>query len=111
MIMCRIEIGDTDSVDLNVSNLEKFVKRISKKGIIPTRYKVILRVLVALSNESFNFKKVKLKKQKYLELLNTRDLELSWEIKGPELIPFNIWFENKCNPSGGPLYNQIISSI
>lgn len=110
IIMCRIEIGDTDSVDLSVNNLEKFIKRISKKSNLPMRYKVILRILISLSNENFDFKKVRDKKKKYLDFLNTKNNELSWEIKGPELIPFNIWFDNKCNNSG-PLYDQIISNI
>lgn len=110
MIMCQIEIGILDSVDLSLSNLEKFVKRISKKGNISMRYKIILRILIALSNDSYDFKKVSYKKKRYLEQLNLSSNKLSWEIKGPELIPFNIWFENKCSNSG-TLYNEIISSI
>jgi hypothetical protein len=110
IILCQIELGYTDSVELNVSNLEKFIKRTSKTGSIPTRYKVILRILIALSNESYDFNIVKNKKNKYIDILGAKDHELSWEIKGPELIPFNIWFNNKCNNSG-PLYKQIISNI
>ncbi len=36
-ILCRIELFETDSVDLNVQNLEKFLKRISKTNNVPTK--------------------------------------------------------------------------
>ncbi len=109
-IMCKIELNDTDSVDLNVQNLEKFFKRISKSGTAPSRYRIILRILVALLNDDYNFKAVSIKKKKYLTELNLKGGKSSWNIKGPELIPFHIWFDNKVNYSG-PLYDTIIANI
>lgn len=110
IIMCKIELMDTDSVELNVSNLEKFLKRISKTSNVQSRYQIILRLLIALSKENFNFEKVFINKKKHFENISKENSESSWEIKGPELIPFQIWFENKVNNSG-QLYEKIITSI
>ncbi len=109
-ILCRIELNETDSVDLNVQNLEKFLKRISKTSNVPSRYQIILRILVSLLNEGYDFSRVSIKKRKYLTTLEEINEKSSWKIKGPELIPFHVWFKNKVNNSG-PLYNNIISSI
>lgn len=109
-IMTRVELMDTDSVDLNVQNMEKFIKRISKTATVPSRYQLILRVLLSLLNEGYDFKKVANKKRKHLEILELKNNNSGWEIKGPELIPFHVWFNNRAKKSGR-LYDEIISSI
>ncbi|MBK7572237.1 MAG: hypothetical protein IPI10_11650 [Bacteroidetes bacterium] len=77
-ILCRIELFETDSVDLNVQNLEKFLKRISKTNNVPTRYQIILRILVSLLNEGYDFNKVSNKKKKSLTILE----EINEKVRG-----------------------------
>ncbi len=73
------------------------------------RYQIILRILVSLLNEGYDFNKVSNKKKKYLTILEEINEKSSWNIKGPELIPFHIWFKkHKGLKILNLLYNNII---
>ncbi len=97
IIMTRIELKEYESVDLNVSSLERFIKRSLKNRDIRLRYIYILRILIKLINSNYDFDKVRESRKKYLELLNSTDNDLKWKIKSPEFVPFNNWFISKCS--------------
>jgi hypothetical protein len=93
IILNRIELRDHDSVDLQIQNLERYLRRISKTKVVSERYIVILKILIKLVNEDFNFTKVYFSRKKYFALLSSGDDRFSWKIRSPELIPFEKWFE------------------
>jgi hypothetical protein len=94
-IINRIEIEDFESVDLQVQNLEKHIKRTLKIKHVRKRNILILRILLKLINEQFNFKKVYKNRQRYFHLLESNDHDYRWQIKSPELIIFHEWFRSK----------------
>jgi hypothetical protein len=96
-IINGIESKDYESVELKVLSLEKFLKRISKSNQVRKRDKVILRILLKLINEGYDFNKVYNQKKEYFDFLEGNDPEYSWKIKSPELIIFPDWFKKKMH--------------
>jgi hypothetical protein len=94
-IINRIELNDFENVDLKVLSFEKFIKRILKFRHVRKRDVIIVRILLKLINESFDFEKVFHQRKKYFELLESSDPEYGWKIKSPELIVFHEWFKRK----------------
>ncbi len=95
LILNRIELNDYESVDLQIQNLEKFIKRISKNKVIKLRFIIILRILSSLLRDNLDFESVYSKKRKYFDLLSSNEAQFKWEIKSPELIIFPNWFKTK----------------
>jgi hypothetical protein len=95
LIMSRIELKQFESADLQVTSLEKFIKRSLKRRDIRLRYIYILRILIKLINSNFDFNLVYESRQKYFHLLNSDSPILKWKIKSPELIVFDQWFNSK----------------
>jgi hypothetical protein len=95
-IVNRIEANDLESADLKVLSLEKFIKRILKFRHVRKRDVIILRILIKLINENFDFKKVYSQRKKYFDLLESQNPEYAWKIKSPELIIFHDWFKKRC---------------
>jgi len=96
-IINGIESGDYEGVESKVLSLEKFLKRISKANYVRKRDKVILRILLKLINEGYDFNKVYQSRKKYFDLLEGSDPEYGWKIKSPELIVFHDWFKKKMH--------------
>jgi len=94
-IINRIESNELESADLKVLSLEKFIKRILKFRHVRKRDVAILRILLKLINEGFDFSKVYERRKRYFELLESNDPDYGWKIKSPELIIFHEWFKNK----------------
>jgi hypothetical protein len=94
-ILNRIELKQYESVDLQIQNLEKYIKRVSKSKDISPRYLIILRILIKLIQENFNYNLVYKKRMKYFNYLESDNNQYAWEIKSPELIVFQTWFKNK----------------
>ena len=95
LILIRIELQEYESVDLQIQNLDRFIKRISKNKIITQRHVIILRILTKLIQENYNFNFVYQKRLKYFKLLESNYSQYEWQIKSPELIIFNDWFKYK----------------
>ncbi|MEO8088367.1 MAG: hypothetical protein ABI763_16220, partial [Bacteroidota bacterium] len=93
-----IEAKDYESADLKVMNMEKFIKRNSKLHHIRKRDVLILRILLKLINEGFDFKKVYKARKHYFELLEGKQPDYYWKIRSPELIIFHEWFKKKIKP-------------
>jgi hypothetical protein len=95
IILCRIELNDSESTDLKISNMDRFIKRVIKSKHIKPRYIIISRILRKLVNENFNYVKVYQSRIKYFKLLEGNEAGYCWEIKSPELIIFEEWFRFK----------------
>ncbi len=96
-ILNRIELEQFESVDLQVQNLDRYIKRISRNKVVLPRYILILRILTKLIQENYNYKKVFDKRIKYFNLLESDDVLFRWQVKSPELIVFHGWFKKKLN--------------
>ncbi|HYV55371.1 MAG TPA: hypothetical protein VE933_12365 [Chitinophagaceae bacterium] len=94
-IINRIELHELESADLKVLGLEKFIKRILKFRHVRKRDVIILRILLKLINEGFDFEKVYNQRKRYFDLLEGDDPEYRWKIKSPELLVFHEWFKSK----------------
>ena len=94
-IINRIDSNDLESADLKVLGLEKFVKRILKSRHVRKRDVIIIRVLMKLINEGFDFEKVYRQRKRYFDLLESNHPDYGWKIKSPELIIFHEWYRNK----------------
>ena len=95
LIMCRIELQQFESADLQVNSLEKFIKRSLKKRDIRLRYIYILRILIKLINSNYNFRQVYESRMRYFQMIDSEEISLKWKIKSPELIKFDDWFKSK----------------
>jgi len=108
-IINGIESADYENVELKVQSLEKFLKRISKTHEVRKRDKVILRILLKLINENFDYSKVYKQRKKYFDLLESDDKEHCWKIKSPELIIFHEWFKKKLSDNSNPVLSKVVS--
>ncbi len=99
LIISRIELGQFESADLQVVNLEKFLKRRSKNTELNLRYSIIIKILIKLINCNIDFNFTYKSRAKYFALLNTENSDLKWKLKSPELINFTQWFNSKIEPS------------
>ena len=97
LIMCRIELKQYESVDLQINNLEKFIKRSLKKRDIRLRYIYLLRIFLKLINSNYNFNQVCENRKRYFQLLDSDDINLKWKINSPELIKIDDWFRSQFN--------------
>jgi len=109
-IINKIEAQDFESVDLKVLSLEKFIKRILKFRHVRKRDVIILRILIKLINENFDFEKVYHQRKKYFDLLEGQNPEYAWKIKSPELIIFHDWFKKKLPENANKKKLNLISS-
>jgi hypothetical protein len=94
-IINEIELNDYENAELKILSLEKFIKRISATYTVRKRDKAILRILLKLINENFDFNKVYLQRKNYFDLLESSDADYAWKIMSPELIKFHDWFKSK----------------
>jgi hypothetical protein len=104
-----IEAGDFEHADLKVLSLEKFIKRVNKYQNVTKRDMVILRILLKLINEGFNFEKVYKHRKRYFDLLEGNDPDYSWKVKSPELIVFHEWFKKKIFDTKGLIEQKVVA--
>lgn len=95
LLMSKIERDETDSADLSIQSLDKFMKRILKTKNVRPRLIIIVRILRKLINENFNYSIVYNSRKKYFDLLRSSDANYQWEVKSPEIIIFEDWFQAK----------------
>lgn len=109
-ILTLIEIQNFEEAELQISNLIKFMNRISKKSKVEKRYVLISRILNHMSNLSFdpNFQSQKL--NQYISKIDFVSGDEKWKIKSPEIIPFEDWFFSKRKKSE-QLYSKIVSKF
>jgi hypothetical protein len=94
-IINEIELNDYENAELKILSLEKFIKRISATYTVRKRDKAILRILLKLINENFDFNKVYLQRKNYFDLLESDDPDYTWKIMSPELVVFHEWYKKK----------------
>lgn len=94
-IMLMIERGQYDDLEHTVDALRKHINRLSQRGILRGRYKLILRLLNRLIRYGFDYSAVARKCAADLALLAGTDPIYCWGVRQPEMIPFHQWFSRK----------------
>jgi tetratricopeptide (TPR) repeat protein len=92
-ILTHIEMKQFETVDLEIINLEKYIKRLAKRKEMNPRYIYIIKILIKLANTNYDFRAVAKLRKTYLEIISSNDRLYKWKIKSPELIPFHLWFD------------------
>jgi hypothetical protein len=96
-ILCSIELLRLNLIDYDVESFRKYIQRIDKQYEVRKRDKLVLKVLIELDRQSYNFDLVFKKREKELKLLASTDREVAWDPKSPEMILFHDWFFAKKN--------------
>jgi hypothetical protein len=90
-LQLRIELGQYDVAEDLIANLQRRILRQGEKEKPSQRLFTLVRLLHALSTESFQFKPFALKNAKVITMLQNSRPGYRWDPFGPELIPFETW--------------------
>ncbi|MEO0311142.1 MAG: hypothetical protein RIQ89_799 [Bacteroidota bacterium] len=93
-ILIEIEKGDLDEVDNGIQSMKLHIKRTLKNKYISMRYITIMRILVKLFQSGFDFELTYQSRKRYFELM-AQDPAYQWQMKSPELVNFEEWFNSK----------------
>lgn len=99
-----IVLVNSEKYDLSDSNIDNFRKYLSKKNIkniLPTRLRIILKLVTFLARNSYNFEVIVYKYERLFYQLT--EPESSWQPNSYELIVFEEWFLAKAK---GEMYNH-----
>lgn len=94
-ILCSIELLKLNMIDYDVESFRKYLQRIDKQYKVRDRDKLVLRVLLELDKQDYDFEATSVKASKELEKLKSTDKKYAWNPDSPELILFHDWFEAK----------------
>ncbi len=96
-IMNFIEMDKLDTAELHIESMRKHIERTEKSGIkVRKRDKTILKILIELVKQDFNFQKTLAKKADLIALLGSTEFEYCWEMMKHEMIVFHVWFKAKA---------------
>ncbi len=97
-IMNFIEMDKLDTAELHIESMRKHIERTEKSGIkVRKRDKTILKILIELVKQDFNFQKTLMKKADLIALLGSTEFEYCWEMMKHEMIVFHVWFKAKAD--------------
>lgn len=94
-ILCSIELLKLNMIDYDVESFRRYLERTDKRKDVKPRDKLILKVLIDLDRNSYDFKQTQEKSKKELSELNKVNGKYSWEAQTPELILFHDWYQAK----------------
>jgi hypothetical protein len=103
MIMVSIETDKLNLAESQIENLRKHLSRFDVLDLNP-RINIILKILIALERNSFNFVSTIKQCTNYFNLLKGKDRKYRSNLLTPELIPFHEWFNFR---SKGLPYSQL----
>jgi len=98
-ILVAIEQEAFDSADSQILSMQQFMKQALKGQTLRERDHIILKLLLALRREGYQFSPVAAQCADLLTAISTEDSEsdASWQVQSPELIVFHKWFESQLN--------------
>lgn len=106
-IMNAIEQDQLDYADNLIVSMQQFMKQALKGTAIRKRDEVILKLLLELRRQGYDFENALAKQPELMTQLQSDDEELSWLINSPELIAFHQWFESKLKQTEfKPVYSK-----
>lgn len=96
-ILCSIELLKLNLIDYDLESFRKYIQRIDKKFNVNARDKIILKILLELDKENYNFNSVAVNLQNEINNLDLKTGNHPWKSNSPELIVFDLWFNSKYN--------------
>lgn len=96
-ILCSIELMRMSLIDYDIESFRKFIQRTDKSGNIRERDKLILKVLLDLDRNNYDFKLTYENRKEEFSKLESTNSPYSWDINSPEMIIFTEWFKAKIN--------------
>lgn len=94
-ILCSIEMFRLNMIDYDLESFRKYMIRTSERKDVRSRDKLILKILLDLDKQSYDFKLTAKRRKLELEMLASMEGDLRWEAKSPEMILFHEWFYSK----------------
>lgn len=98
-LQLRIDLGQFDVAEGLISNLQRRIQRQGEKDKPSQRLFGLVRLLHALSMESFQFKSFWTKNPDALEMLQDSRLGYRWHPFGHEVLPFENWLSSRAGIS------------
>ncbi len=94
-LLCSIEMLKLNMIDYDMESFRKYLERTGKQYEVRERDKLVLKVLLELDKNDYNFSITAIVVAKELEKLKSTDKQYAWNPDSPELILFHDWFEAK----------------
>ena len=94
-LLCSIEMLKLNMIDYDIESFRKYLERTSKQYEVRERDKLVLKVLLELDKNDYNFSLTAVVAADELEKLNSTDKKYAWNPDSPELILFHDWFNAK----------------
>ncbi|MAY83797.1 MAG: hypothetical protein CMP59_06640 [Flavobacteriales bacterium] len=98
-IICSIEQEKINLIDYDLESFRKYIQRVEKKSEIIERDKIILKLLIELEKNDFDYIYMQDIKSfnKDLDKIQSVSGEYLWKPNSPELIIFDIWLKAKIS--------------
>lgn len=94
-LLCSIEMLKLNMIDYDIESFRKYLERTSKQYEVRERDKLVLKVLLELDKNDYNFSLTAVVAADELEKLKSTDKKYAWNPDSPELILFHDWFNAK----------------
>jgi len=94
-LLCSIELLKLNLIDYDMESFRKYIERTSKQYEVRERDKLILKVLLELDKQGYNFNQTASSVAEELAQLKSTDKKYAWNPDSPELILFHDWFNAK----------------
>ena len=94
-LLCSIEMLKLNLIDYDIESFRKYLERTAKQFDVRERDKLVLRVLMELDKNNFDFKLTAKEVEADLQKLKSTNKKYAWNPDSPELILFHDWFECK----------------
>ena len=91
-ILCSVEMLRLNLVEYDMENFRKYMIRTAERADVRERDRMVLKVLLELDRQDYDFKATAKSRKKTLDRLASLEPAIKWEPKSPELILFHDWF-------------------
>jgi hypothetical protein len=94
-LLCSIEMLKLNMIDYDMESFRKYLERTAKQYEVRERDKLVLKVLLELDKNNYNFSITAIVVANELDKLKSTNKKYAWNPDSPELILFHDWFEAK----------------
>jgi hypothetical protein len=94
-LLCSIEMLKLNMIDYEMESFRKYLERTGKQYEVRERDKLVLKVLLELDKNNYNFSITAIVVANELDKLKSTNKKYAWNPDSPELILFHDWFEAK----------------
>tara|TARA_B110000503_G_scaffold136680_1_gene219480 strand:- start:497 stop:1036 length:540 start_codon:yes stop_codon:yes gene_type:complete len=94
-LLCSVELLKLNMIDYDIESFRKYLERTAKQYEVRERDKLVLKVLLELDKNDYNFSLTAVVAADELEKRKSTDKKYARNPDSPELILFHDWFEAK----------------